>query len=73
MIRITQARARLDLSEVATIKHANDVLEIVKYSFADVFSTDTGILQMERNINGSGMSQTTQVSCFFFYLLIILL
>lgn len=64
LIRLTQARARLELSNEATLEHALDVLAIVRYSLVDVFSTDDGELHVTRNINGGGMSQATQAKKF---------
>lgn len=61
LVRLTQARARCELAQVATLQHAQDVLQISKHSMADVLSTDMGTLQMERNMNGIGMSQTKQI------------
>lgn len=61
LIRMTQARARLQLATVATVEHARDVLAILRYTMIDVLSTDRGTLEMKRNINGSGMSHTTKV------------
>lgn len=60
LIRMTQARARINLSNEATVEHARDVLAIFRYTLVDVLSTDDGSLQMQRNINGTGMSQATQ-------------
>lgn len=64
LIRLTQARARIELKPEATRRHALDIIEIFKHSLVDVFSTDCGTLQMARNINGSGMSQAAQVYFF---------
>lgn len=61
LIRMTQARARIELAHEATVQHAQDVLAILRYTMIDVLSTDHGTLEMKRNINGSGMSHTTKV------------
>lgn len=61
LIRMTQARARIELANEATVEHARDVLAILRYTMIDVLSTDCGTLEMKRNINGSGMSHTTKV------------
>lgn len=61
LIRLTQARARVDLCEVAKVEHARDVLSIIRYSMVDVMTADEGTLSMRRNVNGAGMSQATQV------------
>lgn len=64
MIRLTQARARSELCPEATALHASDVISIVRHSMIDVFSTDVGTIQLQRNVNGSGMSQTGQIRQF---------
>lgn len=51
LIRLTQARARAELSREATVDHALDVLDIVRHSMVDVFSTDVGTLQMSRQVS----------------------
>ncbi|XP_050098678.1 DNA helicase MCM8 isoform X2 [Anopheles aquasalis] len=64
LIRLTQARARIDLSPEATVAHVRDVLAILRQSMLDVFSTDEGELQFTRLTNGSGTSKTTMVRKF---------
>lgn len=64
MIRLTQARARAELCDEAAARHASDVIEIFRYSMVDVLSTDTGTIQLQRNVNGSGMSQAGQIRQF---------
>lgn len=64
LIRLTQARARLDLCPEATVEHARDVLSIIRYSMVDVMSSDDNTLNMTRSINGIGMSQATQARKF---------
>lgn len=60
LIRLTQARARVELADDATLQHALDALAIFRYTMVEVLSSDDGTLNMKRNINGSGMSQATQ-------------
>lgn len=64
MIRLTQARARAELTDVATAQHAIDVITLVRHTMIDVLSTDVGTIQLQRNINGSGMSQAGQIRRF---------
>lgn len=64
LIRLTQARARLDLCAEANVQHARDVLSIIRYSMVDVMSVDGATISMRRNINGAGMSQATQAKKF---------
>ncbi|XP_029377008.1 DNA helicase MCM8 [Echeneis naucrates] len=56
LIRLTEARARLDLRETATKNDAEDVVEIMKHSLADTYSDGLGNLDFERSQLGSGMS-----------------
>uniref|UniRef100_A0A182NRJ3 DNA helicase MCM8 n=1 Tax=Anopheles dirus TaxID=7168 RepID=A0A182NRJ3_9DIPT len=64
LIRLTQARAKIDLSSEATVAHVRDVLAILRQSMLDVFSTDEGDLQFTRLTNGSGTSKTSVVRKF---------
>lgn len=61
LVRLTQARARMDLESEATLRHAQDVIAILRYSMIDVFSNDVGDLQPNRLMNGAGVSQTSLV------------
>ncbi|XP_034754360.1 DNA helicase MCM8, partial [Etheostoma cragini] len=57
LIRLTEARARLELRETATCSDAEDVVEIMKHSLADTYSDGLGNLDFERSQLGTGMSQ----------------
>ncbi|XP_062422696.1 DNA helicase MCM8 [Pungitius pungitius] len=57
LIRLTEARARLELRETATNSDAEDVVDIMKHSLADTYSDGLGNLDFERSQLGSGMSQ----------------
>ncbi|XP_037638413.1 DNA helicase MCM8, partial [Sebastes umbrosus] len=57
LIRLTEARARLELRETATNSDAEDVVEIMKHSLADTYSDGLGNLDFERSQLGAGMSQ----------------
>ncbi|XP_044071076.1 LOW QUALITY PROTEIN: DNA helicase MCM8 [Siniperca chuatsi] len=57
LIRLTEARARLELRETATKSDAEDVVDIMKHSLADTYSDGLGNLDFERSQLGSGMSQ----------------
>ncbi|XP_061545935.1 DNA helicase MCM8 isoform X3 [Phycodurus eques] len=57
LIRLTEARARLELSETATKSHAEDVVEIMKHSLVETYSDGLGNLDFERAQLGAGMSQ----------------
>lgn len=56
LIRLTEARARLELREEATKEDAEDVIEIMKYSMVDTYSDQFGGLDFRRSQHGSGMS-----------------
>lgn len=56
LIRLTEARARLELREEATERDACDVIEIMRSSMVDTFGDGDGALDFSRSLNGSGMS-----------------
>ncbi|XP_049877697.1 DNA helicase MCM8-like [Pectinophora gossypiella] len=63
-IRLTQARARAELREEATVNDANDVISLVKHSLMDTFSDEFGNIQLSRSINGSGVSSRNKLKKF---------
>ncbi|KAK3102993.1 hypothetical protein FSP39_015600 [Pinctada imbricata] len=60
LIRLTEARARLELREEATKEDAEDIVEIMKYSMVDTYSDQFGSLDFLRSQHGSGMSGRSQ-------------
>ncbi|PSN44603.1 DNA helicase MCM8 [Blattella germanica] len=60
LIRLTEARAKLELREEATDKDAHDVVEIMKYSMVDTLSDGFGCIDFNRSLNGCGMSSRNQ-------------
>jgi len=56
MIRLTEARAKLELREECEEQDAMDVVEIMKSSMVDTFSDQIGVLDFSRSQMGSGMS-----------------
>lgn len=64
LIRLTEARARLELRENANAQDAKDVIEIMKSSLVDTFSDENGFLDFSRSQNGSGMSKRAQCKRF---------
>uniref|UniRef100_A0A8C6X8P3 DNA helicase MCM8 n=1 Tax=Naja naja TaxID=35670 RepID=A0A8C6X8P3_NAJNA len=60
LIRLTEARSRLELREKATKEDAEDVVEIMKYSMLGTYSDEFGKLDFERSQHGSGMSRRSQ-------------
>ncbi|XP_032818836.1 DNA helicase MCM8 isoform X1 [Petromyzon marinus] len=64
LIRLTEARARLELRENATKEDADDVIDIMKHSFSDTLSDELGTLHFERTQHGSGMSNRSAAKRF---------
>uniref|UniRef100_A0A671MHN3 DNA helicase MCM8 n=1 Tax=Sinocyclocheilus anshuiensis TaxID=1608454 RepID=A0A671MHN3_9TELE len=64
LIRLTEARARVELREKATQSDAEDVVEIMKHSLADTYSDEFGHLDFDRSQLGSGMSNRSKVKKF---------
>uniref|UniRef100_A0A672UPM1 DNA helicase MCM8 n=1 Tax=Strigops habroptila TaxID=2489341 RepID=A0A672UPM1_STRHB len=60
LIRLTEARSRLELREKSTKEDAEDVIEIMKYSMLGTYSDEFGKLDFERSQHGSGMSNRSQ-------------
>ncbi|XP_067900466.1 DNA helicase MCM8 isoform X1 [Heterodontus francisci] len=64
LIRLTEARAKLELRENATKSDAEDVVDIMKHSLLDTFSDEFGRLDFQRSQHGSGMSKRSQAKRF---------
>ncbi|XP_039335541.2 DNA helicase MCM8 isoform X1 [Saimiri boliviensis] len=64
LIRLTEARARLELREEATKEDAEDIVEIMKYSMLGTYSDEFGNLDFERSQHGSGMSNRSRAKRF---------
>ncbi|KAK1337281.1 hypothetical protein QTO34_001907 [Cnephaeus nilssonii] len=64
LIRLTEARARLELREQATKEDAEDIVEIMKYSMLGTYSDEFGNLDFERSQHGSGMSNRSTAKRF---------
>ncbi|XP_074661306.1 DNA helicase MCM8-like [Tubulanus polymorphus] len=60
LMRLTEARARLELREVCIEQDALDVIEIMKESMVDTYSNELGFLDYQRSQHGSGMSSRSQ-------------
>lgn len=56
LIRLTEARARVELREEASKEDAEDVVAIMKYSMKETYSDEFGLLDFRRSQHGSGMS-----------------
>uniref|UniRef100_A0A8C9JRC4 DNA helicase MCM8 n=1 Tax=Panthera tigris altaica TaxID=74533 RepID=A0A8C9JRC4_PANTA len=64
LIRLTEARARLELREEATKEDAEDIVEVMKYSMLGTYSDEFGNLDFERSQHGSGMSNRSTAKRF---------
>ncbi|XP_053568665.1 DNA helicase MCM8 [Bombina bombina] len=64
LIRLTEARARLELREMCTKEDAEDVVQIMKYSLLGTYSDEFGKLDFNRSQHGSGMSNRSQAKKF---------
>ncbi|KAL0269654.1 UNVERIFIED_CONTAM: hypothetical protein PYX00_007309 [Menopon gallinae] len=64
LIRLTEARAKVELRVEATEDDAKDVVEILKYSMWDTFTDQFGKLDFRRSQNGSGMSSASKAKKF---------
>nr|XP_005991185.1 PREDICTED: DNA helicase MCM8 [Latimeria chalumnae] len=64
LIRLTEARARLELREKSTRSDAEDVVEIMKHSLLDTYSDEFGRIDFQRSQHGSGMSSRSQAKRF---------
>ncbi|XP_048956618.1 DNA helicase MCM8 isoform X2 [Canis lupus dingo] len=64
LIRLTEARARLELREEATKEDAEDIVEVMKYSMLGTYSDEFGKLDFERSQHGSGMSNRSTAKRF---------
>ncbi len=59
LIRLAQARARLDLREEVTVNDANDVVQLLQESLLDAFTTETG--EMEFSSRKGGISTAKSI------------
>ena len=64
LIRLAEARARIELHEVVSEQDARDVVEIMKFSMYDAFSDEFGQVDFQRSQNGAGMSCRSQAKRF---------
>ncbi|XP_033631713.1 DNA helicase MCM8-like [Asterias rubens] len=64
LIRLTEARARLEMREKANQHDAEDVVELMKFSMIDTYSDEFGHLDFQRSQHGSGMSSRSKAKRF---------
>lgn len=61
LVRLSQARARLERREVVTVSDAQDIVDLMKESLYEVLSDEMGYVDFQRT---SGMSKSKQVKAF---------
>ncbi|KAF2879292.1 hypothetical protein ILUMI_26884 [Ignelater luminosus] len=61
LLRLTQARAKVELREEASVADAIDVVEIMRHSIIDIFTDEFGTFDFKRSQSGSGLSKQNQV------------
>ncbi|CAF0759296.1 unnamed protein product [Rotaria sp. Silwood1] len=61
LMRLTEARAKLELREECTKSDALDVVQIMKASMIDTYTDENGQLDFSRLQHGSGMSRASEV------------
>ena len=59
--RLAQARARAQLADVVSARHAQDVVEVVRFSMLGVYSDEHGVVDFTR---AGGMSRAAEVHRF---------
>ena len=64
LIRLAEARAKLELRETVTKRDAEDVVEIMKQSIFDVFEDDFAVVADLRQRGGRGMSKQKMITSF---------
>eukprot|EP01138_Halocafeteria_seosinensis_P007963 gb/GECG01008136.1/.p1 GENE.gb/GECG01008136.1/~~gb/GECG01008136.1/.p1 ORF type:complete len:855 (+),score=103.16 gb/GECG01008136.1/:1-2565(+) len=62
LIRLAQARAKIELTNVVTVQHAKDVVGLLKEALVDAATDEYGVVDFSRNC--SGMSMGKQVKSF---------
>ena len=56
LIRLAQARTRLELRSHVTAKDAQDVVDLLHESLLDAFTSDSGVIDMDRR-GGQGLAK----------------
>ncbi|KAJ1970323.1 DNA replication licensing factor mcm8, partial [Dimargaris verticillata] len=57
LIRLAEARARIELREQVTKQDAQDVIDLMHYSLFEAFEDDVGDVDFSRSQMGTGMSK----------------
>lgn len=68
LMRLTQARAKVEMRKECTKQDALDVIEIMKVSMMDYYTDEAGDLDFSRSMNGSGSSKSSMVKKFVAHL-----
>lgn len=75
LVRLTLARARADLAEVATKEHAIDIINLSKFTMTDIFedeslldSSEHGSFRKSKTPNCSSLSKPKQLKAFIEHL-----
>ncbi|KAI9293941.1 MCM-domain-containing protein [Neoconidiobolus thromboides FSU 785] len=61
LIRLVEARAKMELRELATVEDAEDVIELLRFSLFESYTNNEGTVEFQRSQNGSGMSRKVQI------------
>jgi DNA replicative helicase MCM subunit Mcm2 (Cdc46/Mcm family) len=61
MVRLAQARAKIDLREIVTRSDAVDVIQLMRRSLLDVAMDGMGAIDFSRSVGAGGMSMQRQV------------
>ncbi|KAL1915308.1 uncharacterized protein VTP21DRAFT_6766 [Calcarisporiella thermophila] len=64
MIRLSEARARLELREEVTKEDAEDIVDIMKYSLYETYADAQGNMDFTRSQMGTGMSRKKEAKRF---------
>ncbi|XP_063243461.1 DNA helicase MCM8 [Bacillus rossius redtenbacheri] len=68
LVRLAEARAKLELREEVTERDALDVVEVMRHSLVDTLSDEFGRLDFRRSQHGSGSSSHGQAKRFVTFL-----
>ncbi|EDQ88139.1 uncharacterized protein MONBRDRAFT_9453 [Monosiga brevicollis MX1] len=68
MIRLCEARARLEMRELVTPADARDIIEIMRFTMFDTYCDELGRPDIQRSQNGSGMSKKAAAKRFVSHL-----
>ncbi|CAD5111428.1 DgyrCDS736 [Dimorphilus gyrociliatus] len=64
LMRLAEARAKVDLREEVTVEDAMDVIEMMEYSLLDTYSDEEGKVDFSRSQMGVGLTGRSQVKTY---------